>query len=179
MSERCTGHSKRTKKPCGNSPMHGSTVCRMHGGGTPQARAKARQRQVETAARKQLAQLDVAPVSDPLTTLAELAGQALAFKDVLADRVNEIKAIRYRDHKGAEQLRSEVALWERALDRCERFVSAMAKLNIDERLAKVSEQQAAMLTDALAAALGEMGLTYDQQREARSRVASHLRVATG
>jgi hypothetical protein len=44
MAEKCTGRGKVTKKPCGNSPMKGANVCRMHGGGTPQARAKAKER---------------------------------------------------------------------------------------------------------------------------------------
>jgi hypothetical protein len=41
---RCKAKSKRTGKPCGNPPMNGQAVCRMHGGATKAARAKAQER---------------------------------------------------------------------------------------------------------------------------------------
>lgn len=41
---RCKGHSRTTGKPCGNLPMKGQAVCRMHGGSTKAARAKAQER---------------------------------------------------------------------------------------------------------------------------------------
>jgi hypothetical protein len=150
----------------------------MHGGGTPQARAKAKARRAEEDAAKALARLDVPPVADPLTALAQLAGQAIAFKDILAARVNELRQIRYRDSKGAEQLRSEVALWERALDRCERFVSAMARLNIDERLAQIEERQVDIVANAISATLTDLGLPEETLREARRGIVRHLRIVT-
>ena len=32
----CTAKAKSTGKPCGNPPIHGGTVCRIHGGKAPQ-----------------------------------------------------------------------------------------------------------------------------------------------
>lgn len=43
----CTGHRKQTGEPCGNTPMHGQRVCRMHGGGNPKAKAAAERRLAE------------------------------------------------------------------------------------------------------------------------------------
>src|SRR4051812_27423200 len=40
----CTAHSKRTGEPCRNWAIRGSNVCRMHGGGSRQVRAKAQER---------------------------------------------------------------------------------------------------------------------------------------
>src|SRR5689334_2685358 len=115
MAEKCKGTNRRTGKPCGNYPIKGAKVCRSHGGSAPQVRAKAAERvaeqQFEKKMGRELARLDVEPVGDPLTALSMLAGQAVAFKDALAERVNELKAIRYEDARGSEQLRSEVALW--------------------------------------------------------------------
>ncbi|MFI7170435.1 HGGxSTG domain-containing protein [Rhodococcoides fascians] len=45
----CSARSRRTGDPCNNPPMHGTTVCRMHGGSAPQVKAAARVR-IERAA---------------------------------------------------------------------------------------------------------------------------------
>jgi hypothetical protein len=140
-------------------------------------KAKAAANVTEQTARRELAKLDVGPVSDYLGAFAEVTGQVLAWKDVAARMVNDLDGLRYESfgNGGGEQLRSEVALWERALDRCEKFLSAMARMNIDERLARVTERQMDMLTAAMTAALTEMGLGPEEVRDVRVRVARHLR----
>lgn len=182
MKRTCSGHTSKGK-PCGRPPIHGGNVCPSHGGAAPQVRAKAEERVAEEklgkAMRRELARLEVNPVDDPLTVLSTLAGQALAFKDALAERVNTLQSIRYEDARGSEQLRSEVALFERAMDRCERFCSGMAKLNIDERRARVEEKQIELVKHALASALADMGLGLAEQREAMGHVARHLRAVAG
>jgi hypothetical protein len=123
-----------------------------------------------------LYQYDASPVTDPLEALQRLAGRALALERAIGDLVNGLQdAIRYEDEKSAEQLRSEVSVMERAMDRCGRLLVDIAKLNIEERLATVTEKQAQMAMDALAAAMREMGMGLEQQREARTLVARHLR----
>lgn len=179
MAEKCAGTHHTTGERCRKWPIRGATVCTSHGGAAPQVRAKAAERVAEQkfddTMRRELARLDVEPVDDPLTALSLLAGQAVAFKDALAERVNALKSFRYEDMRGAEQLRSEMALWERALDRCERFCTSMARLGLDERRAKVEERQVELVKDALAAALADMGLGATQQQEAMGHVARHLR----
>jgi hypothetical protein len=128
----------------------------------------------------ELARLEVDPVGDPVTQLAVLAGQILAWRDAMAEKVNALTSIRYEaigENGSGEQLRAEVALWERALDRCERVLIAMAKLNIDERLARISERQLGMIEAALSAALASEGLDLEAQARAKRVVARHLRVA--
>jgi uncharacterized protein YukE len=121
-----------------------------------------------------MARLDVPPVENALTELAKIAGQVVAWKDALAGKVNALTSLRYEGESG-EQLRSEVVLWERALDRCEKFLTAMARLDIDERLARVTERQAEQVSAALTAVLAEMGLPAEQQQAARTGLARHLR----
>jgi hypothetical protein len=153
---KCSG--RRTDgQPCGNWPIKGGTVCGAHGGKAPQVKAKARERLAEQQARQQLARLDVPPVEDALSELSKIAGQVIAFKDQIAERVNELTSIRYSTETG-EQLRAEVGLLERAFDRCERFLTAMARLNIDERLAAISEQRAEMIMMVFTVALERAGI---------------------
>ena len=142
---------RKDGQPCGGAAMRGIDKCRMHAG----RRAAAVRLQADAA--RQLARLDLPPVEDPLSELARVCGQVLGWKDMLAEKVNALTSLRYENEAGGEQLRAEVALWERALDRCERFLTAMARLNIDERLARISEERAGAIIDMLTAALERAG----------------------
>lgn len=154
----CTATSKRSGQRCKRRPSPGARTCYMHGGRT----AKARERAAEEEARKQLARLDVPPVEDPLSELARVCGQVLAWKDAMAERVSQLTSLRYENENGGEQLRAEVALWERALDRCERFLTAMARLDIDDRLARISEARADVIIAVFTAALERAGIVGEQ-----------------
>lgn len=157
---KCSGQ-RSDGQPCGNWPIKGGTVCGYHGGKAPQVKAKARERVAEEQARAQLARLDVEPVDDPLSELARITGQVIAWKDQIAAKVNELTSIRYSTETG-EQLRAEVGLLERAFDRCERFLTAMARLNIDERLAAISEQRAEVIITVFTVALERAGIEGGQ-----------------
>lgn len=174
-ARRCTGTSKRSQKRCKRAAILGGTVCSIHGGKSPRAVAAAAERVLDGQVRAELARLETDPVEDPLRELQRLAGQVLAWKDALGHRVNELTSIRYTSETGGEQLRAEVALFERAMDRCATVLTAMARLNIDERLARITERQIEVCYGALVAALGGIGLTVEQQREARALFARHLR----
>lgn len=159
-------------RPAGWGTDHvGSGPCKLHGGNTKNHRAAGLKARAEAV----LYQYDAGPVANPLEALQSLAGRALALEQAIGGIVNDLTSIRYGSDTGGEQLRSEVAVLERAMDRAGRLLVDIAKLNIDERLARVTERQTEIVAGALAAALGEMGLSAEQQRDARSRVARHLR----
>lgn len=173
---KCRG-TNRQGRPCGNpagkgTDHYGTGNCASHGGATRTGRAAALNEQ----AARELARLDVPPVTDPLTELARLAAQAVAWKDNMAARVNELSSLRYESESGGEQLRAEIALWERALDRCISTLAAMAKLNIEERLAGVRKQTADMLERALDSALKASGADMDGRQRARDEFRRNLRV---
>lgn len=176
---RCRARSKKTGNQCGAYAVHGATVCRHHGGSAPQVKAKAAQRVAEQQLTAALAQLDVPAIDNPLVALTQLAGQIVAFKDQLAERVNQLHAIRYTDGKGGEQLRSEVALFERALDRTVNVLAVIAKLNIDERLAKISEQQAGLVRDVVMGSLTDAGVEPEVQRDVAGHFTRRLRLVAG
>lgn len=140
----CTGHVKADQppgRPCRNHPRHGQRVCDSHGGNAKQNVNAARRRLVEQQAARVIRGQPVIPVSNPLQQLADLVGEALAFKDALAIMVNEKRSLLtgYTDEETGifvERLKAEVMAYERALDRAGRFLEGMARLDLDERLAR-------------------------------------------
>jgi len=173
MSTTC-GARCRDGSPCSNAPMRGGERCRMHGGASPRAKAAAERRQAEGQAHALLAELGVSPVADPLAQLLQLAGEVLAWQKATASLVNELTSIRYQGGSG-EQLRAEVQLYERAMDRAANVLSAIARLNIEERLMRLSERQADTIIGAVNAALQAAGVTGELVNEARTAAARHLR----
>lgn len=164
----CVAHRK-SGEPCSARAMNGADKCRMHVG------KKAAAVIVEAKARQQLARMDVAPITDPLTELGKIAGEVVAWKDSMREKVNALTSIRYDAGESGEQLRAEVALLERAFDRCERFLTAMARLDIDERLARVTIAQKLMVLRAVEAALASAGVAGPAAVEAKKVAARHLR----
>jgi len=87
---------------------------------------------------------------NPLEALSKLADESLAMKEALAARVNSLKQVRYSAHgSGTEQLRAEVVLYERALDRTARFLDMLARSGFEERRVKISEETGDALVVAL------------------------------
>lgn len=165
------------KRDAGAGTDHkGYGRCSWHGGCSPTGSQSAAEQRIEAEARKLLYRHDAAAVADPLQALQRLAGRALALEETIGGIVNGLRSYRYETETGGEQLRAEVAVLERAMDRAGRLLVDIAKLGIEERLAKITEKQAQMAMDALASALNDMGLSAEQQREARQRVAGHLRL---
>jgi hypothetical protein len=138
--ERCIAHLSKNhpKDPGGRCPcraLKGQRICGIHGGKAPQnlliAERRAAKENLEKQVAKLLAAHGVTPIENPLEELRELAGQAKAYKDTLAEIVGNLTEIRYESKAGGEQLRAEVALLERAIDRFGKFLVQMAQLDID------------------------------------------------
>lgn len=151
--------------------------CRKHLGNAPTVAKAAERERLNHEAAAALAALDVPPVHDPLTELQRLAGQVIAWKNAMAEKVNELADLRYEGDLHGEQLRAEVALWERAMDRCERVLVAMAKLNLDERLVRISEEQARIVTGVILGAFADIGLPQEMSDAIRPAIARRLRLA--
>lgn len=171
---KCAGH-RSDGEPCEKWAIKGMRVCRTHGGAAPQVRAAAERRQAEAAARRVLAELSVEPVTDPFTALMRLAGQVVSWQEATAALVNELESVRYRGANGAERLRAEVGLYERAMDRAVAVLAAIAKLGIEERLVRVTERQGALVAQVIRAILGELQLTPEQWARVSEVVPRHLR----
>ncbi len=174
---RCNG-TTRKGLPCINPPVTGAPVCRMHGGAAPQVKAKAARRIAEEQAQRALNKMGdilgpAEPVSNPLLALSEIAGEALRWKKVIAERVAVLQQIRYTDAKGSEQLRAEIQVFERALDRCSTILANIVRLNIDERLATITDRQGHILASVITSVLEQLDLG-DKVDRARELIAIEL-----
>lgn len=166
--------------PCKRSPVLGQTKCRQHGGIHKNTESDRQRAQAERKINAAVRRLNITPVEDPLSALKMLAGEVLAWKNEMSRHVGELEQVRYRAGDGGEQVRGEIQLFERAMDRCASVLTAIAKLNIDERLAAISEQQAQMLSAALFAAFDEAGLSITdtaQKKAVAKAFHGHLRLA--
>lgn len=176
---RCKAHSKmQSGGQCQRMPMEGQAVCYTHGGRAPQNLAAADRAKTEEKLRKTLGALVSTPVANPLAELQALAGEAKAWKQICHDHMADLEKMRYGT-EGGEAIRGEIILFERAIDRCAKILVDIVKLNIDERLVRVSEMQLDLVARALGAWMAEAGMTGEQQQEARRGVARHLRLVSG
>lgn len=187
--ERCSQLNSRTKVQCGAAEyIPGTRKCYKHG--------STQLGQVHKAVRKigwekVLSEVEQKyypahnPNSDvvvfgnnPFDTLMQTMNETMEFKELLMRKIekmgDEEVEWRYEDKAGGEQLRSEVALYERALDRTVRCATALSKLNIEERYLKLSEKQASMIIYVLRQVLKRMDLK-ERQDEAADLVTQVIR----
>ena len=150
----------------------------MHGGRAPQVKAAAERRVVEREARAMFGRLTEhsTPVTDPLTALGGLAGHVTAWMEFLAGQVADLTQLRFTDAKGSEQIDGRVQLFRQALVDCNTVLSTVARLNIDERLAAITQEQHAMVLRAVEAALDAAGVAPERRGPAKKAAAGHLRL---
>lgn len=173
-AQRCSAR-KTNGEPCPQVAMRGQTVCYVHGGAAPQNRKAAQRRLAKVDADKQLAEMGYEPVTDPIATLADVAGRSVALMDWFEARVEALhQELRYPSSEvGTEQLRSEVVLLERAMDRVGKLASRLAELGYEERRVRVEEAQLDLMAEAIRLALAELGLA-ERYDEAITVVARHV-----
>jgi hypothetical protein len=75
-----------------------------------------------------------------------------------------------------EQLRAQVGVYERAMDRYEPILADMARLGPDERLVRVQQGQAALMTSIFLGALADPGLGEEIQQADRQALAARIRL---
>lgn len=174
-TRRC-GARTRSNGTCGQAALFGQARCRMHGGSSPQAIHAAQLRMAESQARAVLAELEIEPCDDPLEALSLLAGEVLAWRDVLRDQVRRLSDLAGMDGFGVERARAVVELYERAMDRCGKVLTAIAKLNLDERMVKLSEAQGSLIAQVIEGTLRDLNLDESQQASGRQIASKRLRL---
>lgn len=176
---KCGARKKQGEGTCTQAAGWGTNhpgvgACKLHSGSTRTGDKTA----ARISAQLTLAALagDAEPVANPLTALSELAGEVLRWKRIMSGIVAELERLRYEGVAGTEQIDGRVLLFERALDRCANTLALIARLNIDDRLAKVSERQADTVITAIESALTAAGVRDPGLREeGKMAAARHLK----
>ena len=185
MADRCGAKRRQGDgAPCtltaGWGTSHpGIGRCRNHGGSAPSSVKAAELVRAESQARKHFGKLvEIRPIDNPLVVYREFAGGVAAWLVTCEDMVAELSSPGYSGKTG-EQIRAEVQIFERAMDRMNTVLSTYARLNIDERLAGVTIEQKKMIIRAIEAALASAGIGGPAMTEAKKVAARHLRLVAG
>lgn len=167
----CKAQSHQNGRRCRGFAMRGLDVCRMHGGQLPMVKRKAARRVAEEKALKLLEPIrdpDAPPIEDPIGELQKLAGEVVAWKNLLRYWVSTltVEQVRYSAESG-EQIHAAVVLFERAQDRAARLLTDLAKLDLGGRVVKLQEQQVELVYLAMRAFAEGMGYSWldDDVRE--------------
>ncbi|WP_454921385.1 HGGxSTG domain-containing protein [Actinomyces naeslundii] len=179
------GAKTRSGKPCQQHPIRGGTRCRMHGGSTPRALAKANRRTLEARVQGELAKREIEPITDPVAAYADLVGETWTFKELAREKIAELRAwTTVNVITGTDEAAAILQVYERSLDRAQRSLADMLRIGLTaEHLRQARERptldqakafqrvlehildqlqladtQRALVPQALAAALTQEGL---------------------
>ncbi|HEY0889351.1 MAG TPA: HGGxSTG domain-containing protein [Nocardioides sp.] len=149
---RCLAH-RRDGQPCGQPRMTGQRVCKMHGGKSKGAQENAEQRQAEAKADAAVRELwpglaDIEPVKDPIDLLARSAAALEHMADTVGARVNDLNG-KVATGESMSQLRAEVVLLDRLLDKVIKSSDRLASLGIAERQVEIQAAQAEIVVAAV------------------------------
>lgn len=176
--KRCKAKN-RAGEPCGRPPIVGGTVCASHGGSAPAVR-KAAERRVALA--RATAEVEARATARGPLTVAEVyremlvtAGSAVAWRDVLQERVAVLSDYGSTNTLGSEQVLTDVVLYERALDRTMRALELIARLDLDTRLLNIGNAMGAEVVRIFTAGLDSLELTVEQRATAQRVIVEELR----
>ena len=200
------GAKKKNGQPCGASPARGHVRCRRHGGATPQAKNKARERNVRAQAEVHLRNLGYQPDAenvDPAEALLRLVSDK--HREVAWLRL-QVDAIQAGDNPGGTtplvwgvsghefgvgpdgpidkttettDLNVYVKWLHTAEDQLARYAAAALKAGVEQRQLDIREAEALVFVGAINQILAALQLTSDQQKLVPDVVPAALRAIEG
>lgn len=167
----CHAHN-RQGNPCRRTPEPAQTVCRYHGGASPQARAKAAQRLATAKAEAEVARLGARRDIHPADALLELVHWTAGEVDYWRTRVvllaeEDEEALTWGttktktggdDHGTTEEAGPNVAyrMLTDASNRLANYCAAALKAGVEERRVRLAEKQGALVADVIRGILTAM-----------------------
>jgi hypothetical protein len=100
--------------------------------------------------------LNPPPIENPLQELLDLAAEIKEFKNVMREMIMPLlleNKLRYTRDKVGEQIRAEIVLYERSLERLDRILTNISKLNILGKMAAIEERKVDAIERAMTLAL--------------------------
>lgn len=163
-------HVARNHVRCSTSAIDGYPFCKKH-------LSSASIEEIGLVRAKDVSFSDIKgrKITNPLEELALLASEILVYKDYCAQQVARLRGDERYEGRGGEQLRAEVALYERSLDRAGKILIDWSRLNIDDRLAKIEEAKAAAILDVIRSALSAAEVDEDMRAVAEKVAIRELR----
>ncbi|MCW2831124.1 MAG: hypothetical protein JWP31_1816 [Aeromicrobium sp.] len=170
--ERCGADTSTDENPdstCGlpagwGTEHKGIGRCRKHLGNTRNHVESARRQQTMALAAEYLDNPDAMPMRDVGDAMLRLATRVEMAVDAVGARVNDLTAMRYSaDGAGTEQVRGEVQVWVQLIARFESLLKNIGQLKLDERRVQLSEDQGALIVQALEQVFTALELTEVQR----------------
>lgn len=105
-----------------------------------------------------------------LEKMLEAFDRVIAFEQTTARLMRDLdpKDWRYQDRTGSEQIRSEVVLYERAMDRTARILKDISKMALDSKIVSLGKAQTELMVRILMSTINEIGLDVRQLDDARN-----------
>lgn len=193
--EKCSARSKQSGKRCGNYPVSGGTVCRMHGGKAPQVARKAAARRQQDAIRGLLDNLGTPTPVDPGQALLELIaaknGEVQWLRSVVKELERDALAWGRADYEtGVGPLgpvdkyteKAAVSIWwemlRKAEDQLASYSSQALRAGIEERRIRLAEGIGNQVATAVRRILDRLNLNAAQQSLVGTVVPEELRQMT-
>lgn len=193
----CHAHTLRdgTRRPCRNPAVTGLTVCRSHGGASPQSKAKANAARVDIAAGRAVARLGVKVEMHPAEALVDLvhwtAGEVAYWRGIVVELEQQggHKALTWGktkvkdggDDRGTtKEAKPHIAyaMLTSASDRLATYAAAALRAGVDERRVQLAERQGQLVADVIRGVLAALNLTAEQWELVPTIVPAQLRLLT-
>ncbi|HET7398979.1 MAG TPA: HGGxSTG domain-containing protein [Intrasporangium sp.] len=189
------GAKTRNGGTCRKAPLAGATRCANHGGKSPKAQAKARERLAVQAAEREVARLGARRDIHPAEALLELVHWTAGEVDYWRARVVDLAdtnedALTWgrssETDKGSGEFpgtetTSEAApniayrMLTDASNRLAAYAAAALKAGVDERRVRLAESQGQLVAEVIRGILADLQLTPEQQTLVGTVVPTRLR----
>lgn len=192
--ERCRATNRRGER-CGRWPVPGATVCRAHGGASPQVKAAAARRRAEEEAARAVALFGAPKDVEPSQALLDLvhwtAGEVEYWREqVRALAAEDPEALTWgktREKTGGQDVgdtyeaKPNIAyvMLYAAQDRLAQYAAAALKAGVEERRVALAENQGALVADVIRRILDALDLDERQRELVPQVVPAQLRLLAG
>jgi len=176
------GIERYCNKRSGMGTSHLDTgACKWHGGATKN-HIKSASKEMVVRQFNELATIaeklgDAAPIGPPEVEAFQLATKAKQWISIIETEMDKIShQLVTEDQAGIEHARAVIEIWERGVDRFQRFLEFSMKHDLHRRVVELEEQQASVIGAAFMSVIlsQDMKLTESQIRIARNLFANSM-----